>query len=141
LQDIKFFIDETHGGRVYQSLQRILFLFAKLNDSVKYVQGMNDICGTIFYVFSSTDHPEWNGPSAVEADTFFCFQALIQESSAMYIRSLDETDRGIRGRIQQFAKLIRLHDPELFALLDSQGLDASFYGIRWLRYGFIHALL
>ena len=35
-----------------QSMERILFIYAKLNPGVRYVQGMNEVLGTIFYVLA-----------------------------------------------------------------------------------------
>lgn len=38
---------ETHAD----VLARILFIYAKLNPGVKYVQGMNEILATLYYAF------------------------------------------------------------------------------------------
>lgn len=37
----------------WEIVQRILFLYAKLNPGQGYVQGMNEIIGPIYYVFAS----------------------------------------------------------------------------------------
>lgn len=37
----------------WEIVQRILFLYAKLNPGQGYVQGMNEIVGPIYYVFAS----------------------------------------------------------------------------------------
>ena len=42
-------------------MQRILFLYAKLNPGQSYVQGMNEIIGPIYYVFASDPNNEWKG--------------------------------------------------------------------------------
>lgn len=39
-------------------IARILFVYAKLNPGVKYVQGMNEILAPIFFVFSSEPHDD-----------------------------------------------------------------------------------
>ena len=36
----------------WEVVQRILFLYAKLNPGQSYVQGMNEIIGPIYYVFA-----------------------------------------------------------------------------------------
>ena len=51
-------------------MERILFIYAKLNPGVRYVQGMNEVLGTIFYVLASDSNEEW-GANA-EPDAFFC---------------------------------------------------------------------
>ena len=42
-------------------MQRILFLYAKLNPGQSYVQGMNEIIGPIYYVLASDPNNEWRG--------------------------------------------------------------------------------
>ena len=52
----------------WEVVQRILFLYAKLNPGQSYVQGMNEICGVIYYVLANQDNPmEWRG------DYYFTF--------------------------------------------------------------------
>jgi TBC1 domain family member 13 len=36
-----------------ESLRRILIIFSKLNPSVRYVQGMNEVLAPLFYVFNN----------------------------------------------------------------------------------------
>jgi len=37
----------------YQALRSILFMWAKLNPGIAYVQGMNEILGPIYYIFAN----------------------------------------------------------------------------------------
>lgn len=46
--------DEAH----WEVVQRILFIYAKLNPGLGYVQGMNEIIGPIYYVFASDPSAE-----------------------------------------------------------------------------------
>lgn len=45
----------------WEIVQRILFLYAKLNPGQGYVQGMNEIIGPIYYVFASDPNIEHRG--------------------------------------------------------------------------------
>ncbi len=45
-------LDETH----HDVIKRILFVYAKLNPGIRYVQGMNEILAPVYYVFAH------NGP-------------------------------------------------------------------------------
>lgn len=45
----------------WEVVERILFLYAKLNPGQSYVQGMNEIIGPIYYVFASDPRVEWKG--------------------------------------------------------------------------------
>lgn len=45
----------------WEVVERILFLYAKLNPGQSYVQGMNEIIGPIYYVLASDPNNEWRG--------------------------------------------------------------------------------
>lgn len=47
----------------WEVVQRILFLYAKLNPGLGYVQGMNEIIGPIYYVFASDTNIEHRSKS------------------------------------------------------------------------------
>ncbi len=60
--------DDSNGEYAYlpdgqeahwEVIQRILFLYAKLNAGEKYVQGMNEICAPIYYIFANDPDIEW----------------------------------------------------------------------------------
>ena len=48
----------------WEVVERILFLYAKLNPGQGYVQGMNEIIGPIYYVLASDSDTEWRGEAA-----------------------------------------------------------------------------
>lgn len=45
----------------WEVVQRILFLYAKLNPGQGYVQGMNEIVGPIYYVMASDPDRDLRG--------------------------------------------------------------------------------
>jgi hypothetical protein len=45
----------------WEVVERILFLYAKLNPGQSYVQGMNEIIGPIYYIFASDPNNDWRG--------------------------------------------------------------------------------
>lgn len=54
---ITYFVQRNEmGTEALQRLQRILFLFAREHPDIGYVQGMNDILGTILYVFGNDEN-------------------------------------------------------------------------------------
>ena len=61
----------------WEVVERILFVYAKLNPGQGYVQGMNEIIGPIYYVFASDPREEWRAHA--EADCFFCFTNLMSD--------------------------------------------------------------
>ena len=61
-------------------MTRILFIFAKLNPNVRYVQGMNEVLGPIFYLINqSSDKID-------EAACFFMFNNVISDLLEMHIK-------------------------------------------------------
>jgi TBC1 domain family member 13 len=45
----------------WEVLERILFVFSKLNAGQSYVQGMNEIIGPIYYTFATDTNDDWRG--------------------------------------------------------------------------------
>lgn len=130
--DLRFFLEpkEDLGQKRYAALERILFVWAKLNKGVRYVQGMNEIVGTLYFVLAHDSNEDW--ANEAEADTYFLFNSLMVEMRDVFVPDLDEADTGIHGRISNMITLLALHDPEVRCHLDNVGIDPSFYSVRWL---------
>lgn len=52
----------------WEVVERILFIYAKLNPGIAYVQGMNEIVGPIYYTFATDPNSQWIGK------VIFCWQ-------------------------------------------------------------------
>mmetsp|Transcript_14279 Transcript_14279/g.47713 ORF Transcript_14279/g.47713 Transcript_14279/m.47713 type:complete len:268 (-) Transcript_14279:157-960(-) len=128
LPNLQFFT-EAEGPLRHAAMERILFVYAKLNPGVRYVQGMNEVLGTIFFCFAS-DESDWKAHA--EADAFFCFTALMAEMRDVYMHSLDNSDSGIHGKIGRLDAMLQAHDPQLHAHLRAHRLDPGFYALRWI---------
>ena len=130
--DLTFFLEpmDDLGQRRYAAVERILFVWAKLNKGVRYVQGMNEIVATLYFVLANDENEEW--ACEAESDTYFLFNALMVEMRDVFVPDLDNADTGIQGRISNMIALLSLHDPEVRCHLDDCGIDGSFYSIRWL---------
>ena len=83
---------ETHAD----VLARILFIYAKLNPGVKYVQGMNEILATLYFCFYDPQNP---AEFVCEADLFFCFNIVISEIRDSFVRTMDAENTGINGKV------------------------------------------
>ena len=97
---------------------------------VRYVQGMNEIVGTLYFVLANDENEEL--ASEAEADTYFLFNTLMVEMRDIFVPDLDEADTGIQGRMSNMISLLSLHDPEVRCHLDDCHIDPGFYSIRWL---------
>lgn len=52
----------TDGNEAHwEVVERILFIYSKLNSGQGYVQGMNEIIGPIYYTFATDPNVEWRG--------------------------------------------------------------------------------
>jgi hypothetical protein len=114
----------------YVVLKRLLFIWAKLNPGIGYVQGMNEIVAPIYYVFASDPDLKWR--AYAEEDTFFCFTNLMSEIRDNFCKSLDDSQMGIVQRISQFHCLLQQKDPQLYEDLEAKKMNPQFYAFRWL---------
>lgn len=111
-------------------MTRILFLYAKLNPGVRYVQGMNEILAPIYYCFSHDGNPFLK--KYIESDSFFCFSILMGEIKDGFLRSLDNSSAGIKARIESFHSIFQSVEPELWKHFEDQMIHPQFYSLRWL---------
>lgn len=126
IEEIKSPSDEYH----WEVIERILFIYAKLNPGIGYVQGMNEILGPLYYVMASNPDIEWR--KHAEADAYWCFMMLLSEFRDNFIKSLDNSDLGIGSLMARLTKIITTHDVALHADLEEKGIKPMFYAFRWL---------
>ena len=119
-------MDEAH----WEVIGRILFIYAKLNPGIGYVQGMNEILGPIYYVLA-TD-PDVAFREHAEADAFFCFTALMSEMRDVFIKTLDDSSTGIGALMQRLVDTLRDVDPSLHSVMEEMQLRPQFYAFRWM---------
>ena len=91
------------------TLHRILFIYAKLNPGVKYIQGMNEVLAVIYYAYMEHDYSstieEIDCDPIIptkyhESDLFFSFSNIMIELRDGFLRELDKEKNGIQGRIK-----------------------------------------
>lgn len=116
----------------WEIVERILFIFAKLNPGSSYIQGMNEVCGPIYYTFANDPDIEWR--RYAEADCFFCFNSLmgfegVRENFQVV---LDNSQFGIVSNMKKLYDLVRLKDAAIFKILDKQNIKPEFFAFRWI---------
>ncbi|CAF1416726.1 unnamed protein product [Adineta steineri] len=114
----------------WEVVERILFVYSKLNSGQGYTQGMNEIIGPIYYTFATDPNIEWR--EHAEADTFYCFTSLMTHLRDNFMKIYDNSEFGILGRMQKFLSLLKKIDNEVYELLDKQKLKPEFFAFRWL---------
>ncbi|XP_075761264.1 TBC1 domain family member 13 isoform X1 [Pelodiscus sinensis] len=114
----------------WEVVERILFIYAKLNPGIAYVQGMNEIVGPLYYTFATDSNSDWK--EHAEADTFFCFTNLMAEIRDNFIKSLDDSQCGITYKMEKVYSTLKEKDVELYLKLQEQNIKPQFFAFRWL---------
>ncbi|BFZ05703.1 hypothetical protein BsWGS_08742 [Bradybaena similaris] len=114
----------------WEVVERILFVYAKLNPGLGYVQGMNEILGPIYYTFA-TD-PDQDCREFAEADSFFCFTCLMGEIRDFFIKTLDDSQYGIGSKMCHLMEMVKEFDRPLWQSILDQELKPQFYAFRWI---------
>lgn len=115
----------------WEVVERILFIYAKLNPGQGYVQGMNEIIGPIYYTFASDPGNEWK--EFAEADSFFCFTNLMAEIRDIFIKTLDlDAVCGIGSMMASFTSKLKEKDEFLYNRIKELDLKPQYYAFRWL---------
>lgn len=109
---------------------RILFLYAKLNPGIKYVQGMNEILAPIYYCFAQDPNPAYIKDA--EADAFNCFTLLMSEVRDTFVKSLDTSDTGLQGKMQTLQEFEQRLAPKIYRKLEELKIPPHFYAMKWV---------
>eukprot|EP00878_Enallax_costatus_P018401 GHUV01019370.1.p1 GENE.GHUV01019370.1~~GHUV01019370.1.p1 ORF type:complete len:374 (+),score=126.28 GHUV01019370.1:171-1292(+) len=110
--DMHFFSGDTEEAEQHRrEMKRCLFMFAKLNPGLRYIQGMNELLAPVYYMFK-TD-PDTTSARYAEADSFYCFVDLISEFRDHFCQQLDNSSSGIKATISKLVELLHVHDPQL----------------------------
>uniref|UniRef100_A0A7S2RK13 Rab-GAP TBC domain-containing protein n=1 Tax=Mucochytrium quahogii TaxID=96639 RepID=A0A7S2RK13_9STRA len=147
-------VQRTHPGFHFFAdarcdiMERILFIFAKLNPGIEYVQGMNEVVAPILFVFGNPTldgekkKPELGGQGLdmeefmfdehYEVDTFFCFCNLMGELRDLYMQGMDSDHEGIRGRGLALMKHLKDVDPAVYQHLTELEINPQYFALRWL---------
>mmetsp|Transcript_4725 Transcript_4725/g.8029 ORF Transcript_4725/g.8029 Transcript_4725/m.8029 type:complete len:850 (-) Transcript_4725:1298-3847(-) len=132
-------------------MERILFIYAKLNPAIKYVQGMNELVAPIMFTFGTTslDYTEetrselgrreahlrldrFKFEENYEADAFFCFCSVMGDMRDLYMQGMDVDQDGIRGRGQLLMESLHRVDPAVALHLEALEINPQFFAFRWI---------
>ncbi|KAF9357810.1 hypothetical protein BGX26_003029 [Mortierella sp. AD094] len=115
----------------WEAIERILFIYAKLNPGVGYVQGMNEILGPLYYLLAND--PDEVSRAHAEAESFWLFHLLMAHFRDHFVRSLDrDRTSGIGSTIARMNSRLRRFDEHLWQNLEDKGIAPEYYSFRWL---------
>ncbi|CAB1318932.1 unnamed protein product [Coregonus sp. 'balchen'] len=91
----------------WEVVERILFIYAKLNPGIAYVQGMNEVVGPLYYTFATDPNDKWKG-------------------------GLDDSQCGITYKMESVYSMLKEKDMELYIKLQEQNIKPQYFTFRWL---------
>ncbi|KAG0169037.1 hypothetical protein DFQ28_004051 [Apophysomyces sp. BC1034] len=115
----------------WEAIERILFIYAKLNPGVGYVQGMNELLAPIYYLFAKDGQTE--AQAHAEADAFFVFTTLMSDVRDHFVRSLDQdASTGIHATLLRMSQRLKWIDRALWRDLNRKDIKEQYYAFRWV---------
>ncbi|KAK9818717.1 hypothetical protein WJX74_002076 [Apatococcus lobatus] len=130
--DMHFFSGSDGAAVTHRKeMIRALFIFAKLNPGLTYIQGMNELLAPLYYTFR-TDIDE-DAAKHAEADAFYCFIDLISEFRDNFCQSLDNSQLGIKAMMGRLVDALQAADQELWLHINIKNkVNMQFYSFRWI---------
>ncbi|KAI8060226.1 rab-GTPase-TBC domain-containing protein [Gongronella butleri] len=123
----------------WEVIERLLFMYAKLNPGVGYVQGMNELLAPIYYLFANDKQPQHAATAFdvaahayAEADAFFVFSALMADVRDHFVRSLDQDGLGIHATMLRLQQRLAWYDRPLWRDLQRKQVKEPYYAFRWI---------
>jgi hypothetical protein len=93
----------------------VLFLYAKLNPGINYVQGMNEVLAMIYYCFMQ-DEEIFDHEQSL-ADSFGAFSSIMEVMRDPFLRELDKEQSGLEGHINHYDQILEFIDPEIYEVI------------------------
>ncbi|KAI8330172.1 rab-GTPase-TBC domain-containing protein [Chlamydoabsidia padenii] len=125
--------DDYRQDYHWEVIERILFIYAKLNPGIGYVQGMNELLAPIYFVFANDMSSGLAGQVHAEADTFFAFTSLMSDVRDHFVRSLDQdAGTGIHSTMFRLQQRVAWYDNALWRELQRKNVKEPYYAFRWI---------
>eukprot|EP00798_Chlamydomonas_sp_ICE-L_P024704 gene24704-10340_t len=130
--DMPFFSGEDPEAVSHrEEMKRALFMYAKLNPGLRYIQGMNELISPLYYLFKNDS--DLLARKYGEADAFWCFMDLISEFRDHFCQKLDNAETGIRATMRRLMRLLKYCDHNLWHHIEVvEKVDPQFYSFRWI---------
>ena len=114
----------------YVAITRMLYVFAKKNPDLKYVQGMNEIMATLYYCFYNDENAYFK--KNCEADAYFCFEIIMREIKENFLVGTDKKLLEMDHRTKKFSEIFKKTDLKLWEHLKKYNVSPEFYFSKWL---------
>lgn len=116
---------QNHMNRI----ERILYVFAKVNPEFSYIQGFNELIIPLYYVMHSAKNVFFNNIEIVEAISYYSFEFLLILSDLSSFFKLEH--QYIKSKMYQFDKLLKSNIPKTNQILKKLSIDSIQYAYKW----------
>lgn len=113
-------------------IERILYIFAKCNSTVSYLQGMNEIAAVLYYAFSMSLAFFSNDCDEMESFVFTEFQTLYGSTKLSEMYLLQDRSSIIQGRMNDFIQLLEKHFPKGAKIIATHNIHPLCFCFKWL---------
>jgi hypothetical protein len=117
---------ETHSD----VLERLLYIYAKINKDVGYIQGMNEIIAPIYYCYSLDKTCDMEN---IEADTFWSFSSLMEDIKKHFININDKQKGGICDKINLFELMVSKIHKDIFIKFRNNNIRIFQFAFQWIN--------
>ena len=132
--EIDFFKENSKLNKAetnYGVLRRILYLYSKKHKDISYVQGMNEICAIIYYIYTLDESPYIK--PFIESDTYYTFELLMNEIKPIFMMSnVTYSQLFISMQIKQINEILLKVEPELLDYFKKKDVMIDNFLMRWL---------
>ena len=111
-------------------IERIIYIYSKLNKEVGYVQGMNELIAPIYYCFSIDKTVSLEN---VEADTFWCFTLLMKDIKQLFLKENDNLKGGILDRVFILDSIISKLQKDIYRILSKNNVNIFHFAFSWIN--------
>lgn len=113
--------------------ERVLYIFGKINMSLWYMQGFNELVTPLFYVFLQSREVFYGNMDLVEAVTFHCLQQLVTSCGLSEFYSMMDQQKVIMRLMGGYDSVLERHLPKVADHLKTLGIGSYEYCYKWLN--------
>lgn len=112
------------------TITRILFVLAKNNENIGYVQGMNELVAVIYYCFVKDENELFR--QNTESATFFFLKELTRQLKDIFSFEIKAEKTNIEKNHTCFLNLLKKHEEKIYEHFKDLRLDTFFIFNKWV---------
>ncbi|KAK8895726.1 hypothetical protein M9Y10_013610 [Tritrichomonas musculus] len=112
-------------------IEKILFIFAKVNPQLGYIQGFNELIIPLYFVLYSAHNLFFNRIDYLEAILYRAFEFLLISSDLKDFFNLEFTF--CKSKMDKFDRLLNLNLPKFSKEMRSLKIDSIQYAFKWFN--------